>query len=133
MHIDPAANRSMAETASLATDQPRAKGQPRVRRPWMQLLSSVLGLAGGHGELLRHSERPWASVTFSGTRHTIALAFSGAAAIAAGEAFIEALPEHEFAIPRQIVADAAIVSVVQDVLPLPRMMVEVELLLLEDC
>ncbi len=60
------------------------------------------------------------------------LAFNGAAAIAAAEALIAALPDHEFAIPGQLVADASVVSVDQTALPEPRMVVELELLLLED-
>lgn len=105
---------------------------PGRRRPWAVLLSAVLNLAGGKAELLRHVERPWASVTFTGTRHTIALAFTGAEAVAAGEAFIAALPEHEFAIPRQLVADAAVISVEQTMLPEPKLTLEMELLLVED-
>ena len=104
-----------------------------ARRPWLRLLSAVMELAGGKAELLRHAERPWASATFSGTRHTVALCFSGAGAIAAGEAFTEALPDHEFAITGQLVAAADIVSVEHDTLPEPKMTVEAELLLLEDC
>jgi hypothetical protein len=122
MRIDPEGERSMA-----------ARVQRRgPRRPWLPLLSAVLDLAGRQGELLRHSERPWASITFSGTRHVIALRFAGLAAIAAGEAFIAALPEHEFTLPRQIVADAAVVEVEQEMLPEPKLTVAVELLLLED-
>lgn len=105
---------------------------PGRRRPWRALLSAIMDLSGGKGELLRHVERPWASVTFAGTRHTIALAFTGAEAIAAGEAFIAALPEHEFAIPRQLVADAAVTAVTHDTVPAPKLTVEVELLLLEE-
>ena len=105
---------------------------PGRRRPWAALLSAVLQLAGGKAELLRHVERPWASVTFAGTRHTMILAFTGVEAVAAGEAFIAALPEHEFAIPRQLVADAAVVSATHETLPEPKLTVEVELLLLED-
>ncbi len=104
----------------------------RARRPWVQLLTEVMRLAGNRAELLRHAERPWASVTFSGTRHTIALAFAGGSGMADGEAFIAALPEHEFAIPRQLVADAAVVSVEHVAVPDARLTVEVELLLLED-
>lgn len=105
---------------------------PGRRRPWRALLSAVTGLADGKGEILRHVERPWASVTFAGTRHRIALAFSGAEAIAAGEAFIAALPEHEFAIPKQVVIEATAVSVEHQMVPEPKLTVEVELLLLED-
>ena len=81
---------------------------------------------------LRHAERGWASVTFSGTRHSVVLAFSGVEAVTAGEAFIDALPDHEFAIPRQLVADAAVVRVDHTALPQPRLEVEVEMLLLEE-
>lgn len=105
---------------------------PGRRRPWRVLLATVMQLAGGKGELLRHVERPWASVTFAGTRHTVILAFTGTEAIAAGEAFIAALPEHDFAIPRQLVADAAVTAVTHETLPAPKLTVEVDLLLLED-
>jgi hypothetical protein len=103
-----------------------------ARTPWLPLLSALMELAGGKAELLRHAERGWASVTFSGTRHCVVLTFTGAEAVAAGEAFIEALPDHEFSIPRQLVADAAVVAVEQTALPEPRLEVTAELLLLED-
>lgn len=102
------------------------------RTPWMPLLNALLELAGGKAELLRHAERNWASVTFTGTRHDITLAFKGAEAVAAGELFIAALPDHEFSIPRQLVADAAVLSVEHTLLPEPRLVVEAQLLLLED-
>lgn len=105
---------------------------PGRRRPWQVLLTAVLRLAGGKAELLRHVERPWASVTFAGTRHTITLAFTGSEAVAAVDTFLNALPDHEFAIPRQVVADAAIVSVTHETAPEPKLTVEVEMLLLED-
>ncbi|HEY0958536.1 MAG TPA: hypothetical protein VGE05_04600 [Novosphingobium sp.] len=102
---------------------------PGMHRPGPQLLSAVMRLAAGRAELLRHAERSWASATFAGTHHMVALTFAGADAMAAAEAFIEALPDHEFAIPGQLVADAAIASIVQDA---ERLTVEAELLLLED-
>lgn len=121
MQLDPAASTTMLRTIR------------SVRRsPWMQLLSALLDLAQGKAELLRHSERGWASVTFSGTRHAVSLAFTGTEALAAGEAFIAALPEHEFALARQLVADATVILVEHTMLPEPRLEVEVELLLLED-
>ena len=126
MQIDVHADRAMIA---------QAKGQhrPAPRRPWLALLSAVLELAGGKAELIRHAERTWASATFSGTRHTIVLAFAGNDAEAAGEVFLEALPDHEFAIPGQLVADAGIVRTDHALLPAPRLEVEVELLLLDDC
>jgi len=109
-----------------------ASAQRKGRRPWLSLLSVLFDLAQGQAELLRHSERNWASATFAGTRHTVVLAFNGAAAIEAAETLIAALPDHEFAIPGQLVADASVISVDQATLPEPRMVVELELLLLED-
>jgi hypothetical protein len=113
-----------------ALDRPRHVAP--IRRPWLQLLAAVTDLAGPKGELVRHSERAWASITFSGTRHLMVLAFSDSEAIAAGEQFIAALPDHEFTISRQLVADATVVSVEHTALPQPKLVVEIELLLLED-
>lgn len=101
-------------------------------RPWLSLLSALLKLGEGRAELLSHAERAWASVTFTGSRHTVRLAFAGAEAVAAGDRLIDALPEHEFAIPRQLVADAAVTAVTHTALPEPRLEVEVELLLLDE-
>lgn len=105
---------------------------PQARRIRQHLVEAILTLAGGKAELAHHIERGWASVTFSGTRHTMSLIFTGAEAVAAGEHFIAALPDHEFAIPRQLVADAGVVSAEHALLPEPRLAVEIELLLLED-
>jgi len=102
------------------------------RHPWALLMSALVDIASDRAALLRHVERPWASVTFSGTHHTFALAFVGAEAVVAGKAFIAALPDHEFTIPRQLVADAVVVMVEHEALPEPMLKVEVELLLLED-
>lgn len=107
--------------------------RPRpARTPWTQLLNAVLRLAGHQAALVSHGERPWASATFAGSRHSVVLTFSGAGAQAAGEAFIAALPEHEFTLPGQLVADATVVAVDHAMLPAPVLTVEAELLLLED-
>ena len=122
MQFNPSADQAMYSAARRGS----------ARTPWMPLLAALLELGGGRAELLRHAERGWASVTFSGTRHSVVLAFCGAEAVAAGEFFIDALPDHEFAIPRQVVADAAVVRVDHTALPDLRLEVEVELLLLEE-
>ena len=60
------------------------------------------------------------------------LDFEGPEAVAAGERFIAALPDHEFSIPGQLVADATVSEVTSSTLPYPRMVVTCVLLLLED-
>jgi len=104
----------------------------RVRRaPRNRLREALLALADGQAAILGHEEKSWASITFAGTRHRVELAFEGEDAIAAGELFIAFLPEHEFAIPGQLVADAAVTAVDHRLEP-PRMQVNCELLLLEE-
>jgi hypothetical protein len=114
----------------------RADAPPLPRGPRRgaseRLRQELLALAGGHGEILAHSEKSWASVTFAGARHRLDLAFAGAEAVEAAETFIACLPEHEFAIPRQLVADAAVTAVDHRIEPDPRMEVRIELLLLDE-
>lgn len=109
------------------------KAPARPRRSTTDRLRAALAALGEHrGQVLTHSERPWASITFAGARHSFAILFSGDDAVAAGERFVAALPDHEFAIPGQLVADANIVEVEHRLLPAPRLVVQCELLLLED-
>jgi len=103
-----------------------------AHRAWMRLLGQVLRLGEGRAEFLHHGERAWASATFAGTRHSIALSFSGQEAVAAGERLIAALPDHEFDVPGHLVADAAITEVSHSANPSPILLVEMEILLLED-
>ena len=114
---------------------PYRMSAPAALRAWRQrtdlLREALLGLAGGKAAILGHSETPWASVTFAGARHRLELLFEGEDAIEAGELFIAMLPEHEFAIPGQLVADAAVTAVDHRLQP-QRMQVSCELLLLEE-
>ena len=108
-------------------------GPPRRRRNLSDRLRDALfELAGRQARIASHRETAWASITFAGTRHQLEMHFEGVEAVEAGEAFIEALPEHEFAIPRQLVADAAITEVDHRLGAEPRLAVSVDLLLLED-
>ncbi len=126
MHNDPAQTRAMRGTI-------RRQGTARrIARPWARLLDALLGLTGGHGELVSHTERPWASATFAGSRHTVTLTFAGLEAIAAAEQFIAVLPDHEFEIRGQLVADATITEASLSMLPQPKFAVVAELLLLEE-
>jgi hypothetical protein len=103
----------------------------RRRTVGEKLTEALLDLTKGKGSITRHAERAWASITFAGTRHRVDLQFEGAEAVEAGECFIAFLPEHEFTIPGQIVADAAVTDVDHQLDP-PLMMVSCELLLLEE-
>lgn len=111
----------------------KAPGLRTVRRyTGDRLREALVALGGHHAQVLSHKERAWASITFAGTRHSLRLLFAGEEAVLAGERFIAELPEHEFAIPGQLVADAAVGSVDHRMLPTPRLLVECELLLLEE-
>ena len=117
------------EPELLADAPPARKARRSVGE---RLREAILALAGGHGAVIDHSEKAWASITFAGSRHALRLRFEGADAVDAGEELVATLPDHEFGIPGQLVADAEVVAVVSALLPVPRMEVTCELLLLED-
>lgn len=124
-----------SDTAEASTTTPQGQTARRYRKrrtPSDRLREAVILLAEGRGELLTHAEKPWSSVTFAGTRHEITLEFEGADAVAAGEDFIQNLPEHEFHIPGQLVADATITEVDQQFGAEERLEIQATLLLLED-
>ena len=125
MHIETGLRERALETKSARPPRP-------IRRTMAQrVVGALQEIAEGHATVLRHSEKSWASITFAGTRHRLVLEFGGAKAVEAGECFIAYLPEHEFAIPGQLVADAAVIEVESIVQP-PRLTVTCELLLLEE-
>lgn len=97
-----------------------------------RLRGALLELASEEATLLGHTEKAWASVTFSGTRHEMVLEFDGEQGAVAGELFVATLPDHEFAIAGQLVADAVISQVNHSVFPQPRMEVHCTVLLLVD-
>ena len=113
-------------------DQPPAPPALRARRGARERLrEALLNLAEQRATILAHRETNWASITFAGARHRVELSFQGAEAVMAGETFIALLPEHEFSIPRQLVAEATVVAVEHQLDP-PRMAVTCEVLMLED-
>ena len=101
------------------------------REPRTRLREALLTLAKGQATIIGHEEKSWASVTFAGTRHRLELVFESDEGVEAGELFIALLSEHEFAIPGQLVADAAVTAVDHRLDP-PRLQVSCELLLLEE-
>ena len=114
------------------SDETAPPHPPRARRTAADRLRAALAdLHAHHGQVLTHTEKAWASITFAGTRHSLTILFAGDEAVAAGEEFVAALPDHEFAIPGQLVADAGVVEVEHRLTPEPRLVVQCELLLLE--
>lgn len=116
----------------MRSDKFPTKPMHRARRNANErLCETLLELAQGQATILNHDERSWASVTFAGARHRLELEFAGEDAIEAGELFIAFLPEHEFEIPGQLVADASVTAVDHRLQP-QRMLVSCELLMLEE-
>ncbi|WP_299308069.1 hypothetical protein [uncultured Croceicoccus sp.] len=113
-------------------DFKRTMAMRSKRTPGERLAAAVLDLAENEGRIVVHSQRPWASITFTGSRHTMSLAFTGVHAVEAGERFVASLADHEFSIPRHLVADAEVRSVEHSLLPEPRLCVEIEVLLLDE-
>lgn len=103
-----------------------------AERAGRRVLTALQEMVGECAELLAMEERAWASATFSGARHTITLRFTGSADCETADGFIEMLPEHEFALPGLLVADAQVREVTFDSLPEPRMTIVAELLLLNE-
>ena len=120
MHCNPELPRALPATLA----------RPR-RHPTDRLRETLRALAGDKATIVSHHEKAWASVTFAGTRHRLELVFEGAEAVVAGELFIAFLPEHEFDLPGQLVADAAVTAVDHRLEP-PLLRVRCELLLLEE-
>lgn len=96
-----------------------------------QLTDALMEVTGGLGEISEHSAKPWASITFSGSRHKVVMDFEGSDAVEAGELLLDRLPDHEFAIPGQLVADAEITGVTH-IAMMPALIVHAEILLLEE-
>jgi hypothetical protein len=105
---------------------------PRRLTTAERLMRALREIAGPHAEVVSHHEAPWASITFSGARHRLVLRFAGSDAASDGEAFVTVLPEHEFHVRGQLVADAAVTRVDHEMLPAPLMEVECEILLLDE-
>ena len=70
----------------------------------------LLSLLGPDAELVEAQERPWASATFSGARHSVTLQLRLDSADAPAPAALLTLADHEFALPAEIVADCAVTT-----------------------
>ena len=118
---------------ALALGLSQTKPAKRARRTAAdRLRDAILALSDHHARVVAKSERAWASITFAGARHTFSLIFAGEAAVEAGERFVANLPDHEFSLSGQLVADATVSEVEHRMLPSPRMIVTCEVLMLEE-
>lgn len=70
-----------------------------------QIIRQLLDLCGEGSELVTAEQRSWASATFSGARHVIELLLPGHAL----SAVMTRLPEHDFELAGEIVADCAVI------------------------
>jgi hypothetical protein len=102
------------------------------RAPDVDVAAALLALAGGHGRLLWHKSKGWASASFAGSRDEIAIEYFGPEASAAGEQLLTELDRVEFTLPSRVVADARIGYHTRLYRPQPRTIAVIELLIVED-
>ena len=129
--VPPASLEIKSADADTQPHQTARRYRPR-RTTGDRVREALMRLTDGRADLVSHEEKAWNSITFAGTRYEVKLAFQGADAVAVGEDFIEALPEHEFTIPGQLVADATVREVDHRFGLDERMVVTAVLLLLEE-
>ena len=121
----------MSDALALGLSQTKLARRAR-RTSADRLRDAILALSDHHAQIVAQFERAWASITFAGARHTFSLIFAGEAAVEAGERFVANLPDHEFTLAGQLVADATVSEVEHRMLPSPRMIVTCEVLMLEE-
>jgi hypothetical protein len=100
--------------------------------PNADVADALMRLADGHGRLLWHHSKPWASANFTGTRDELCFEYLGAEAMAAGTALVDQMRELEFRLPGRIVADAVLGFNRRLNKPMPRFVAVIELLIVED-
>ena len=105
--------------------------QPLVE-PDADIPAALMALSGGHGRLLWHKSRPWASAAFSGSRDEIALEYFGAEASDAGEAMLMTVHDAEFVLFGRTVADVELRYHTRLYRPTKRSVAILELLLVKD-
>lgn len=80
-----------------------------AERELLRAIRADVGRFSQAFEIEELGSRPWASVTFSGARHRLAVRFEGPGAGAAADAFLDGLAEREFALAGHVLADIALV------------------------
>lgn len=74
------------------------------------LIRALARRAGAMPHIEEIASRPWASITFTGARHRIALRFSGPDATASAERMCDGLDHAEFDLGRHLLVDIDVVE-----------------------
>ncbi len=82
----------------------------RQRDPGSSIADQIRVLAGGRVRVILARERPWASITFTGTRHSFVVERTDATTPDDMENLARALPEHEFAMRAYFLADILVTN-----------------------
>jgi hypothetical protein len=83
------------------------------RDPGSLLARQIEALAGVRASVTLERERPWASITFTGTRHSLVAHWNGLADPDVIKKLARTLPKHEFAIPGHFIADLLVIEQTQ--------------------
>lgn len=100
--------------------------------PNPDVAAALMAQANGHGRLLWHESRPWASANFTGSRDEVAFEYFGREAATIGDVVLAALPDLEFQLEGRTVADATVLWHHRHYRPDQRLVVAFELLLVKD-
>jgi len=103
-----------------------------TREPDADVPAALMALAGGHGRLLWHKSKGWASATFEGSRDELCLEYLGAEAVAAAEPMLMGLRDAEIDLPGRIVAEAELGWNTRLAKPDDRIVAVIDLLLVKD-
>ncbi|WP_417611548.1 hypothetical protein [Parasphingorhabdus sp.] len=86
--------------------QADAPHQQHVKRaPGALIGDQIAALVGSLGLVTLQRERAWASITFSGTRYSFLIEWSGNCEANVMHNLVQSLPDQEFVVPRYFVAD----------------------------
>ena len=104
--------------------------QPLTNDATTALLRAITRVIGAEVTFEEIRSRSWASVTFTGARHEVAMLLKGDAAAAAAERFVADLDVAEFRLRGHILADIALVQ--KEDAPHGGVRIRVEALTVED-
>lgn len=77
------------------------------------LAAQIEALAESRASVTLERERPWASITFTGMRHSLIVRWNGVTDPAVIKKLTRTLPDQEFAIPGHFIADLLVTEQTQ--------------------